>query len=366
LQSVVKAHGLPPEFPAGPGAGAEPHIVYNVLLAPGVNTCFRVGSSSQYCAAREFCAYHTYVQSGTETEGFEVFAVQPYVNGIKGCDSGQHPNGPSDGALDGGLVHEYAEAITDPYLANWMNPNGAGAEEVADICDGYWASGNEAFAEQMKFGTPLGTASNGALYNQVVNGHQYYYQQMWSNETGKCEQRRGLAPVLGRLSVKRGPAAGGTQVTITGLNFKGPDVTSFKFGAVAAAKFTVESATSVTAQAPPGTAGTVEVTVTTPAGISAPGMAYKYENPTVTSVSPPAGSKAGGQSVTVTGSGFALAGATTFTFGTGHAASVSCVSTTSCTMVTPPAAKAATVDVRATAGEKRSAVNPPADQYAYN
>jgi hypothetical protein len=215
LQSFVKAHGLPPEFPAGPGAGAEPHIVYNMLLPADVNTCFRVGSSSQDCAAREFCAHHTYVKSGTETEGFEVFAVQPYINGVKGCDSGQHPNGISDGALDGGLVHEYAEMVTDPYLANWTNSNGAGAEEVADICDGYWASGNEAFAEQMKFGTPLGTAPDGALYNQVVNGREYYYQQMWSNETGECEQRRGLAPVIGKLSVKKGPAAGGMQVTIT-------------------------------------------------------------------------------------------------------------------------------------------------------
>lgn len=60
-------------------------------------------------------------QQRDETEGFEVFAVQPYVNGVKGCDSGQHPNGISDGALDGGLVHEYAEMLTDPYLANWTN-----------------------------------------------------------------------------------------------------------------------------------------------------------------------------------------------------------------------------------------------------
>jgi hypothetical protein len=102
---------------------------------------------------------------------------EPYNVGFKPCDSGQHPNGISDGALSGSLVHEYAELLTDPYLLNWQNQNGTGAEEVADICgDGRWASGNEAFAEQMKFGTPLGTASNGALYNQVVNGHQYYYQ----------------------------------------------------------------------------------------------------------------------------------------------------------------------------------------------
>jgi hypothetical protein len=53
-------------------------------------------------------------------------------------------------------------------------------------------------------------------------------QQAWSNETGEREQRNGLAPVLSKLSVKKGPTAGVTQVTITGLNFKGPDVTSVK------------------------------------------------------------------------------------------------------------------------------------------
>jgi hypothetical protein len=79
------------------------------------------------------------------------------------------------------------------------------------------------FSEQMKFGTPLGAAPNGALYNQVVNGHlYYYYQQMRSNETGECEQRRGLAPVISKLSLRNGPAAGGMQVTIAGVNFKGP------------------------------------------------------------------------------------------------------------------------------------------------
>ena len=224
LRSFVKGTAHLLWSSPGLSGGAEPHIAYYVLFPPGVNTCFLLTEhgQSQGCAGREFCAYHTFVRSGTETDGFEVFAVEPYNVGFKPCDSGQHPNGISDGALSGSLVHEYAEMLTDPYLSNWQNQNGSGAEEVADICaDGAWASGNKAFSEQMKFGTPLGTAPNGALYNQVVNGHQYYYQQMWSNETGECEQRRGLAPVISKLSLRKGPAAGGTQVTFTGLNFKG-------------------------------------------------------------------------------------------------------------------------------------------------
>ena len=42
-------------------------------------------------------------------------------------------------------------------------------------------------------GTPLGTAPNGAMYNQVINGHFYWYQEEWSNQTHSCLQR--LAPV---------------------------------------------------------------------------------------------------------------------------------------------------------------------------
>ena len=49
------------------------------------------------------------------TRGAPPFAVLPYNVGSAGCDSGQHPNGISDGELDSGMVHEFAEMITDPY-----------------------------------------------------------------------------------------------------------------------------------------------------------------------------------------------------------------------------------------------------------
>jgi hypothetical protein len=71
--------------------------------------------------------------------------------------------------------------------------------------------------------------------------------------------------VLG-LSPASGPAAGGTSVTITGNGLLG--ATAVHFGQAAAASFAVQSGTEIEAVAPPGT-GTVEVTVTTPAGTSA-------------------------------------------------------------------------------------------------
>ena len=45
-------------------------------------------------------------------------------------------------------------------------------------------------------GTPLGTAPNGAKYNQVINGHFYWFQEEWSNQTHSCLQR--LTPATAR------------------------------------------------------------------------------------------------------------------------------------------------------------------------
>src|SRR5207248_630505 len=63
-----------------------------------------------------------------------------------------------------------------------------------------------------------------------------------------------------------GPLSGGTVVTITGAGLSG--ATAVAFGG-APAGFTVNSDTSITAVAPPGAAGPVDVTVTTPGGTSA-------------------------------------------------------------------------------------------------
>jgi hypothetical protein len=112
----------------------------------------------------------------------------------------------------------------------------------------------------------------------------------------------------------------------------------------------------------------MDVIVATPNGTSAISSKdhFKYEAPTVTGVSPNTGSKTGGTSVTVTGSGFALGTtATTFKFGTVLAMSVDCISTTSCTVVAP-AHKAGTVDLKATVATSSSKANPPADQFTYS
>jgi hypothetical protein len=177
----------------------------------------------------------------------------------------------------------------------------------------------------------------------------------------------GAAPTISALSVKKGPAAGGIGVIITGSHFVG--VTAVRFGSASAHNVRVESGTFIAAVVPAGTTGPVAVTVTTPNGTSSPSSktTFTFEAPTVTALSTNSGSKAGGTHLTVTGSGFAPGpGLTTFEFGKASAGSVGCTSTTTCTLISPTASKAGVLDVRAKVGTKTSKKNPPADRFTYN
>lgn len=81
------------------------------------------------------------------------------------------------------------------------------------------------------------------------------------------------APTVSAIFPHRGFAAGGRPVIIAGSGFTG--ATGVAFGSTAATSFTVGSDNYITAVAPAGT-GTVDVTVTTPAGTSATSGADQY------------------------------------------------------------------------------------------
>ena len=221
---------------------------------------------------------------------------------------------------------------------------------------------------ESEFGTSLGTAPDGASYNQVVGGVEYWYQQEWSNLTRDCQQRLApAAPAISKLSTKKGAASGGTTVTITGSGFTGAEAVAF--GSSPAKSFEVTSATSIVAVSPPGSTGVADVRVSTASGTSAAvsGDRFTYGSPTITGLSASSGSVAGGTAVTVTGSGFAPGtSGTTFSFGTVAAGSVSCSSSSTCTVLSPHAAKPATVDVKATVAGKKSKKSRPADAFTYS
>ncbi|MCX6953868.1 MAG: IPT/TIG domain-containing protein, partial [Verrucomicrobia bacterium] len=81
------------------------------------------------------------------------------------------------------------------------------------------------------------------------------------------------APTIASLSPTSGLPAGGTSVTLTGTNLTG--ATAVNFGTTTATAYTVDSATSITATSPAGSAGSVNVTVTTVGGTSA-GSPFTY------------------------------------------------------------------------------------------
>jgi alpha-tubulin suppressor-like RCC1 family protein len=87
-----------------------------------------------------------------------------------------------------------------------------------------------------------------------------------TSPTSTGDQFNYSRPTIKRISPRRGPAAGGTTVTITGASFTG--ATAVKFGANTA-RFKVSSDSSITAVSPASTTKVVDVTVTTPTGTSA-------------------------------------------------------------------------------------------------
>jgi hypothetical protein len=202
------------------------------------------------------------------------------------------------------------------------------------------------------FGSP--SAAGGRLF--VASGSTVTAYQI--------AQLSAAPPTVTKVSPTKGPVSGGTTVTVTGTNFTG--ATAVKFGSTSARSFTVKSATSITAVSPTKVAGTEDVTVTAPIGTSLLSAKDHFQfTPTVTGLSTTTGSKAGGTSVTVSGTGFALGTtATILKFGSTNGTNVSCSSTTTCNVVAP-AHEIGTVDVKATVN-KASSPKTSADRFTYN
>ena len=159
----------------------------------------------------------------------------------------------------------------------------------------------------------------------------------------------GTAPTLTGVTPASGPTTGGTTITLTGTNFVA-GATSVTVGGSAAAGVSVASTTSLTAMTPAGVAGPANVAVTTADGSASLAAAFTYTSatgspPTLTSVLPSSGPTAGGTTITVTGTSFVIGG-TTVTVGGNNATGVNAASDTSLTAVTPAgAAGAATIAV---------------------
>tara|TARA_R110002072_G_scaffold276051_1_gene437383 strand:- start:111990 stop:116984 length:4995 start_codon:yes stop_codon:yes gene_type:complete len=139
-------------------------------------------------------------------------------------------------------------------------------------------------------------------------------------------------PTVTSVTNSAGTNLGGTLVTITGTAFvSGATV---DFGGSACTPVTFVNSTSMTCTTTAHAVGAVTVTVTNPdtqTGTLASGFSYQLA-PTLSNVSPSFGPSAGGQTVTLTGTGF-VAGATV-DFGGSACTGVNVISATSISCIT--------------------------------
>jgi hypothetical protein len=153
---------------ATPGTPRGLHNLWFVFLPPNVDECITPGS----CGTNAFAGYHSLSNVGHGVTIYAV-AVDPLIEVT--VPQGADPNGNPDAeATVDTAAHETVEAMTDPEGVGWMDPNGF---EVGDKCE---------FGPQV--GTPLGYSADGSPFNQVINGHDYLIQEMWSNDDNGCVQ----------------------------------------------------------------------------------------------------------------------------------------------------------------------------------
>jgi hypothetical protein len=217
---------------------------YFLLTPPHVESCFSNNKATDYdgCSAgivpfnklAAYCAYH----QNTATPTMVFYANMPFDATNSACQDGNYPNGLiSDGEINGGLSHEHMESVTDP-IPNDAWTNGAGADHGEEI-------GDQCVADM---GTPLGTAPNGSPYNQVINGHLYWYQTEWSNYTHSCVQRLTLPRQL--PTAKETVTAGsGTDMTFNAGGSSAPGGVaqySWQFNAVLNAETVTQTAPTIT------------------------------------------------------------------------------------------------------------------------
>ena len=140
-----------------------------VLLPPNVDECITAGS----CGTNTFAGYH---EAMDRAGGVTIYGViiDPIVEIVPGQGGDPEGNPDAEATIDT-VAHETVEAITDPEGTGWEDPNGF---EVGDKCE-----------VGPQIGNPLGYAANGSPYDQLIGGHEFLIQEMWSNDDGGCVQR---------------------------------------------------------------------------------------------------------------------------------------------------------------------------------
>jgi beta propeller repeat protein len=267
--------------------------------------------------------------TGYDHYGFdqEIFYWTPTSGVIQLTDDDVYEANP--GVCDGCVVWEGYDSATSSYMIyGWSSTTGKLMLSDTDSDDDLsraqvgdhrvvWASNEAGEIETWTTANGLVEIDTGSLLtcNPAVDGNVLTWTG-YDEPGGNFEIYVGtLAQItVEGLDPRYGQTVGGTQVTIEGTGFT--DASTVTFGGNAATAFTVVSDTQITATAPAGDEGVVNVRVRSPLGLSpntdADDFVYCGAAPSVTSIEPAIGPIGGANQVVVTGSDFCVVQGVTF------------------------------------------------------
>ncbi len=216
---------------------------------------------------------------------------------------------PAPGALGGGRRNAFTYSAPAVTGASPPTVPAAGGVDVTLVGDFFAAGATVTFG-----GTPSAAAP-------VVNSAQEIVARAPAHAVGRVDivvtvggQAITLAgaieyvgAAITEVDPATGPAAGGTDIRITGERFDTAVLPTVQVGGVAVTHLVVVNATTITARTAATPAGTADVTVQN-AGqpvVTLPGAFQLVAAPTVTAISPARGAPGGGTAITIRGTHFA-------------------------------------------------------------
>jgi alpha-tubulin suppressor-like RCC1 family protein len=204
------------------------------------------------------------------------------------CHAGLGYDGPTgSGTPDGPLELEHAPPLAETgsastvttstaALSGTVNPQGSQTTYLFEY--GTSASyGASVPLPEGSVGTGTANTKVSVTISGLLAGTTYHYRLVARNGAGTSYGAdtffRTAPPTVTAVTPADGPSDGSTTVTISGASFVG--VTAVRFGSVPAKSFRVTSETTIDAVSAAGS-GTVDISVTTPAGTSVTGVGDRF------------------------------------------------------------------------------------------